>query len=98
MGHHWGNRGRKGGGLLDRLLGGGHSGGYGSNYDAPTQSQQPAAVLLVCPSCKSRNPESAKFCQQCGSGFGGSETRCSKCKNVLAADAKFCNECGTKTG
>ena len=46
---------------------------------------------MKCPNCQSGNPESAKFCNECGSKL---EIACSACGKMNPLGSKFCNECG----
>ena len=46
---------------------------------------------MKCPKCQSENPESAKFCVECG---GKLEIICPKCDFSNSASFKFCAECG----
>jgi class 3 adenylate cyclase/tetratricopeptide (TPR) repeat protein len=46
---------------------------------------------MKCPKCQSENPESAKFCVECG---GKLEIICPKCNFSNSASFKFCAECG----
>jgi class 3 adenylate cyclase/tetratricopeptide (TPR) repeat protein/ribosomal protein L40E len=50
---------------------------------------------ISCPSCRSRNPQEAKFCQQCGLQF---HRICANCQTENPPDAKFCHRCGQPTG
>lgn len=56
------------------------------------QAAQPT-VVVVCPQCAARNPESAKFCGECGTPL---IRACTKCGARVAG--KFCGECGTPVG
>ena len=47
---------------------------------------------MRCPSCNSANPETARFCIECGVAF---ERRCSKCGLDNLPQAKFCGHCGS---
>jgi hypothetical protein len=47
---------------------------------------------VQCPSCKSENPDRAKFCMDCGQRFGRT---CVECGSELPDAARFCVECGT---
>lgn len=66
-------RGMVGGHHGGRRYGGEHHGGNGPNYGGPL-SGQPG---LACPRCRSDNPASARFCQQCGVSLG--PTNCLSC-------------------
>ena len=48
---------------------------------------------MKCPSCGLENPDTAKFCSECGERF---KTLCPSCGIANSPDAKFCNECGMK--
>jgi len=47
---------------------------------------------ILCPSCKTSNPETGKFCVSCGSKMG---LQCPGCQATVAHGTKFCPECGT---
>ena len=46
---------------------------------------------MNCASCGHENPDSARFCLECGTPFA---LRCAGCGAELPAGAKFCLECG----
>src|ERR1700730_13898576 len=46
---------------------------------------------MRCTSCDSENPDSKRFCGDCGSPLG---SRCPKCRAENPADKKFCGNCG----
>jgi class 3 adenylate cyclase/tetratricopeptide (TPR) repeat protein len=46
---------------------------------------------MKCPKCQAENPDSAKFCSECGNKL---EIRCPECGKVNPLGSKFCNECG----
>jgi class 3 adenylate cyclase/tetratricopeptide (TPR) repeat protein len=46
---------------------------------------------MKCRKCRFKNPDGAKFCNECGSKL---EIACSKCSHVNPAGSRFCNECG----
>jgi len=49
----------------------------------------------ICPHCKSRNPEKALFCVNCGKKLDQKITvKCPSCGADNAKNAKFCVECG----
>jgi class 3 adenylate cyclase/tetratricopeptide (TPR) repeat protein len=48
-------------------------------------------VIMKCPKCQFENPESLKFCGNCGAK---TEIICPKCKVPNPAQFKFCGECG----
>jgi ribosomal protein L40E len=49
----------------------------------------------ICPHCKSRNPEKALFCVNCGKKLDQKITvKCPSCGADNAKSAKFCVECG----
>ena len=51
--------------------------------------------LMKCLACKTNNPESARFCNQCGSSM---ESLCPVCGQSNPPDSKFCNQCGHHLG
>ena len=52
--------------------------------------------MLVCPQCQFENPDTNKFCQQCGSSV--THKACPECGTQVAYSAKNCQNCGTFTG
>jgi class 3 adenylate cyclase/tetratricopeptide (TPR) repeat protein len=46
---------------------------------------------MQCPKCQFENPDSAKFCNECGSKL---ELACPQCGKANPSGSKFCNECG----
>jgi class 3 adenylate cyclase/predicted ATPase len=46
---------------------------------------------MKCPKCQFENPDSAKFCSECGNKL---EIHCPECGKVNPLGSKFCNECG----
>ena len=50
--------------------------------------------MTFCPSCRSENPDSARFCANCGSALGPS---CRSCGADLPPGARFCPACGVTT-
>jgi class 3 adenylate cyclase len=50
---------------------------------------------MTCPRCPSPNPESARFCEECGVPF---ELRCPGCGETVGAGKKFCRSCGGALG
>ncbi|MCI0844688.1 MAG: AAA family ATPase [Chloroflexi bacterium] len=51
--------------------------------------------MINCQSCKSENPDGAKFCVSCGSAL---QAACTECGSPLPAQARFCPECGHQQG
>lgn len=56
------------------------------------QSQAPEQGIF-CTKCGTKNPLSAKFCQNCGNNLS-SEEQCPKCKAKKLPGSKFCFNCG----
>ncbi|MBS7653877.1 MAG: SPFH domain-containing protein [Candidatus Bathyarchaeia archaeon] len=57
----------------------------------------PAQPMILCPRCGFQNPQTAKFCNNCGASLqavGG--VNCPKCGALNPAGAKFCNNCGSQ--
>ncbi len=50
---------------------------------------------MKCPKCQFENPESAKFCVECGEKL---ERKCQKCGFSNSPGFKFCAECGHDLG
>ncbi|HEX3244115.1 MAG TPA: adenylate/guanylate cyclase domain-containing protein [Chloroflexota bacterium] len=50
---------------------------------------------MRCEACHSENPETAKFCHECG---GRLPRLCQSCHAPNPATAKFCGECGAQLG
>src|SRR3989304_3841665 len=46
---------------------------------------------MICPSCQTDNPSSARYCANCGNAL---VLRCSNCQAELATGARFCMFCG----
>jgi len=54
---------------------------------------------LTCFSCRTVNPESARFCEKCGAQLGiPPREYCTACGTMNQPGMKFCGECGTKLG
>jgi len=47
--------------------------------------------MAVCPHCQTLNPDSARFCSNCGQEL---LLKCSNCQSELAPGALFCMHCG----
>jgi membrane protease subunit (stomatin/prohibitin family) len=59
------------------------------------QPQAQAQPMVLCPKCGFQNPQTTKFCGNCGAPMqapGG--VTCPKCGTSNAAGAKFCSNCG----
>jgi len=50
---------------------------------------------MTCPRCQSPNPESARFCEECGVPL---ELRCPSCGETVGVGKKFCRSCGGVLG
>lgn len=68
----------------------------------PQMFQQPpvgqAQVMVLCPKCGFQNPQTSKFCGNCGTPLQAQQTQggvnCPKCGTANAPGAKFCSNCG----
>ena len=49
---------------------------------------------ILCPNCKTENPENAKFCISCGEKMNTDEVSCVSCNKPIGKGVKFCPECG----
>ncbi len=61
----------------------------------PAPAPTPAVPMVLCPKCNFQNPQTAKFCNNCGAPLqaaGG--VNCPKCGTSNPAGAKFCTNCG----
>jgi protein phosphatase len=52
--------------------------------------------MLVCPHCQFENPDTHKFCQECGGSLA--EMDCPHCGASVPFSAEKCPQCGTATG
>ena len=52
--------------------------------------------MLVCPHCQFENPNTNKFCQECGTSL--TQNSCPECSSLVPFDAVQCPECGAITG
>ena len=50
---------------------------------------------MNCPNCQTSNPESARFCMNCGHSL---RLACPNCGTELPASARFCFNCGQQLG
>jgi hypothetical protein len=47
--------------------------------------------IMVCPHCQTNNPDTARFCLNCGQEFA---YKCSNCQTEYPLGAHFCMACG----
>jgi len=63
------------------------------------QSSTPSAQtqpMVICPKCGFQNPQTAKFCSNCGTPLQANVgVKCPKCRTLNPAEAKFCINCGS---
>lgn len=52
--------------------------------------------MLICPDCKFENPDSNKFCQNCGTSL--THKVCPECSTDVALNAQHCHNCGAECG
>ncbi|XGV99156.1 MAG: serine/threonine phosphatase [Leptolyngbya sp. BL-A-14] len=52
--------------------------------------------MLVCPQCQFENPNTNKFCQECGTSL--TQNTCPGCGSLVPFDAVQCQECGELAG
>jgi membrane protease subunit (stomatin/prohibitin family) len=91
---------------LSKSQGGGAAIGAGAVILPPLFQGQPAGaqqVMVVCPKCGFQNPQTSKFCNNCGTPIqqpGQAQTaatetvNCPKCGTANPTTAKFCVNCG----
>jgi membrane protease subunit (stomatin/prohibitin family) len=61
----------------------------------PTPGQPSAQTMVLCPKCGFQNPQTTKFCGNCGAPLQAGGITCPKCGTSNAAGTKFCSNCGT---
>jgi membrane protease subunit (stomatin/prohibitin family) len=56
----------------------------------------PTAPMVLCPKCGFQNPQTAKFCNNCGAPMqvAAGTITCPKCQASNPAGTKFCSNCG----
>jgi DNA-directed RNA polymerase subunit M/transcription elongation factor TFIIS len=77
-----------------------------ASLDEAKQAQEQADAAKAaenakgrCPSCGHKNPESVKFCQECGASLAAADPRrCASCGAELKPGTRFCGECGERQG
>jgi len=89
---------------LSKSQGGGAAIGAGAVILPPLFQGQPAGaqqVMVVCPKCGFQNPQTSKFCNNCGTPIqqpgqtqAAATVNCSKCGTANPTTAKFCVNCG----
>lgn len=52
--------------------------------------------MLVCAKCRFENPNTNKFCQECGTSL--SQNTCPACGSLVPFDVLHCQDCGTIAG
>jgi protein phosphatase len=52
--------------------------------------------MLICPQCQFENPNSNKFCQNCGASL--TSKVCLECKTNVPLNEERCQHCGAETG
>ncbi|MBG1267028.1 serine/threonine phosphatase [Nostoc sp. WHI] len=52
--------------------------------------------MLICPQCKFENPNTNKFCQNCGTSL--THKVCPECSTDVAVNVQHCHNCGTECG
>ena len=52
--------------------------------------------MLICPQCKFENPNSNKFCQNCGTSL--TQKICPQCGSDVLINAEQCQNCGAECG
>ncbi|MEM3622157.1 MAG: SPFH domain-containing protein [Candidatus Bathyarchaeia archaeon] len=61
----------------------------------PAAAPAPAVPMVLCPKCNFQNPQTAKFCSNCGAPLQAGGITCPKCGTSNPAGTKFCSNCGT---
>ncbi|MEM0314148.1 MAG: SPFH domain-containing protein [Candidatus Bathyarchaeia archaeon] len=63
-------------------------------FQPPTSAQ--AQPMILCSKCGLQNPQTAKFCSNCGAPLRTAGPACPNCGTVNPTGAKFCINCGQK--
>lgn len=63
-------------------------------FQPPPSTQ--AQPMILCPKCGFQNPQTAKFCSNCGTPLRTPGPVCPNCGTINQAGAKFCTNCGQK--
>ena len=58
-----------------------------------TETNKQNSAIGVCPSCRTANDSSAKFCGQCGTALFRNKF-CTNCGSAIDNNSKFCSMCG----
>ncbi|MEM2321207.1 MAG: SPFH domain-containing protein [Candidatus Bathyarchaeia archaeon] len=64
-------------------------------FQQPVAPTAPAQPMVLCPKCGFQNPQTAKFCSNCGTPLQAVGVTCPKCGAANPAGAKFCINCGS---
>ena len=90
---------------MDNRMGNNMNRGLNQGFGGQNMNQQPVQQPVmnnICPSCNTGNPQNAKFCLNCGSGFVSAEqpqqaaapSNCPGCKaNLTGITGNFCPYC-----
>src|SRR4030067_280587 len=85
---------------LSKSQGGGAAIGAGAVLLPQMFQQQPQAQqpMVICPKCGFQNPQTSKFCNNCGTTMQpaaqAATVKCPKCGTENPTTAKFCVNCG----
>lgn len=67
----------------------------GSQLTKGMQQEPSSQQVVICPSCGSQNPNSNKFCGNCGKSLLPLKTvKCPMCGTESPETTKFCGNCG----
>jgi len=53
----------------------------------------PSRYTMLCPSCRTLNPDAKRFCTECGTPLG---LACPACGTEISGTEKFCGDCGAQ--
>ncbi|SUA42427.1 SPFH domain-containing protein [Nocardia africana] len=65
---------------------------------APQGDDSAASEQVLCASCATDNPRTARFCMHCGTRLAAAPRHCTECGAELPPAARFCGDCGTAAG
>ena len=93
--------------VMDQRMGTGRGRNVQTQHTSVHQNTQAESLGQSCSTCQTRNPESAKFCLNCGNGFAQTQpvqvqTQASSCPgchaDLTGVNGRFCPYCRSVIG
>ena len=69
-----------------------HPAPWSCRQESQRSERSRAPTAMTCPRCQARNPEDARFCEECGARL---TLACPQCGAEISPGKKFCRACGT---